>query len=76
LPDQGIIDRRVSVNQNVAERDDPAKLWNLRGQVRVNLGKLIQRLTDDLELGVQQQTAASRRLGNQRRSSRCGTREA
>jgi hypothetical protein len=42
LPDQGIVDDRVPVDQDVPERDDPVKIGDVRGQACVGLGGLLR----------------------------------
>lgn len=50
VPDQFVVHDRVAVDQDVAQSNDAAEIGNLSGDTWCDPGKLVQSLTDDLEL--------------------------
>jgi hypothetical protein len=51
LPDEGVVDGGVTVDQHIAERDDPGQVGDISSGELVNTTQPVESLTDDLELG-------------------------
>ena len=49
-PNQAMVDCGITVNQNVAERDDAAMLADRRSRAGINLGQLVECFADDFKL--------------------------
>lgn len=60
-PHQAMVDFGITVNQDIAERDDAAMFADRRGRVGIYPGQLVECFADDFELAFD--SRAQKRIG-------------
>ena len=62
LPNQGIVHGCIAMDQDVSKSHDPPQFWDAGGSLRIDFGKLVQCLANDLELALNRRTELRIRL--------------